>query len=121
MAVDLARQCDSTVTLLHVIETVENVPFEELKDFYEQLEAKAESVLRSLEGNFQKCKIETQRAIVFGNRLEQIIKFAGTDKTDLIVLASHMPDENLEKPRWGSLSHRVAILAPCSVMLHRCA
>ena len=118
-AADLAVNCGSQVTLFHVIEMVEHVSFDELRDFYEKLQAKAESILSSLEQTLQQREIPTHRAIAYGNRLDQILDYARSEEIDLILMASHAVTEDRQQPRWGSLSHRVAILAPCSVMLVR--
>jgi nucleotide-binding universal stress UspA family protein len=56
-AVDLAyafaRQSKAEVVLLHVIETIEHIQFDELKPFYGRLEASARSGLRDFSERFR--------------------------------------------------------------------
>ena len=47
--VDLARGKDAKVTLLHVIETIEHVEFDEMADFYRGLETRAAAKLYGLD------------------------------------------------------------------------
>jgi nucleotide-binding universal stress UspA family protein len=46
VAFDLARQFKAQVTLLHVIETIEHVTFDEMKGLYNRLEASARKGLQ---------------------------------------------------------------------------
>lgn len=48
VAVDLATQSKADIVLLHVIETVEHIQFDEMKEFYSRLEKSASSGLQEL-------------------------------------------------------------------------
>jgi nucleotide-binding universal stress UspA family protein len=136
VAADLVRGAGAgaRVTLLHVIETIDHVPFEELADFYATLQAKAETGLEELAGRFAAVRgeadeaaeadeadeappVELQRRVVFGHRARAIVDFAGEQGCDLIVLSSHRVDPDRRGEDWATLSHKVAILAPCPVLL----
>lgn len=105
------------VTLLHVIETIPNVGFEELQSFYRDLEGKARSRMDDLVGRPGVPEVEITREIVYGRRAEEIVRVATSRGVDLIVLASHRIDLREESPHWGTISYKVGILSPCPVLL----
>jgi nucleotide-binding universal stress UspA family protein len=55
--------------------------------------------------------------IVYGRRAEETLRFARANQTDLIVLASHPIDPSQPYRGLGTMSYRLAILAPCAVLL----
>lgn len=116
VARDLALETDGGVTLLHVIETLD-LPFEELEDFYRQLEEKAEAVMGRLAEPVRRAGVGVQERVVYGKRAEEVVGWAQRDDVDLIILSSHRVD--LEDPGagWATLSYKVAILAQCPVLL----
>jgi len=108
------------VTLIHVIETIDHVPFEELEDFYDTLQEKAESGLVELAARFEaaeEAQGEVRRRVVYGHRARAIVDFAAENGCDLIVLSSHRVDPERRGEDWATLSHKVAILSPCPVLL----
>ena len=52
MAHELAKQFQSDVMLLHVIETIEHVNFDEMKEFYSRLEKSARKGLKEFSEKF---------------------------------------------------------------------
>jgi len=117
-ALELAAKVGATVTLFHVIETIEHLPFEELEDFYKRLEEKASVQLKKLAGTFTAKGVKLHREIVYGKRVEEILRKAEAGNVDLIVMSSHKVEEAQQGPKgWGTLSHQVGVLAPCSVLL----
>ena len=110
---------ETTTVLFHVIETLEDVPFEEMEAFYRRLEERAVEVLddwvRELEGE----GVRAERRVVFGHRLEEVLNAAGAEGTapDVILLRSHPVDPTSPGRGWATLSYRVAVLAPCPVLL----
>ena len=116
-ASELARQYGAEVTLLHVIETVENIPIKELKSFYEQLERKANRNISKLRKTYFSSRRDSHVSIIYGKRANEIVKFATKKSVDLIVMSSHKPDLNNPSRDFGTISHRVAIIAPCAVLL----
>ena len=114
LAVDLARRrFDSRITVLHVIARIPNLADRELRDFYERLEhvacGRIAGLLSDIAGT-DDVKITHQ--VVMGKPADQIVEYAAKDKTDLIVL-QHGEDES----RLGSVSYKVSVTAPCSVLL----
>lgn len=116
VARDLARQNDARLTLLHVVQTIEHLPLRGLKGFYAQLKESAQDKLdriaaASLRG------LDLHRKVVLGRIADAIVTYADRHEVDLIVMGSHPVD--LKRPLHGfaSVSHKVAILARCPVLL----
>jgi hypothetical protein len=54
--------------------------------------------------------------VLYGRRLDEILRFAESHRNDLIVMSSHkLPLRRGEA--WGTISYRVGLLARCPVML----
>lgn len=106
----------TTVTLLHVIETLEDVPFEEMEEFYRKLEARAIEALEGWVDELGRRGVEAERRVVFGHRLEEVLS-ASTDGPDVVLLRSHAVDPQSPGRGWGTLSYRIAFLAACPVLL----
>jgi nucleotide-binding universal stress UspA family protein len=110
----LAKWGHGKVTLLHVIEKVENIPARELKKFYQTLEKNARQKIREYAKTFAAHEIPVTEKILYGKRSEEIIRCAADEEFDLIVVSSH----KVSAPRnWSTLSYQVAILSPCAVLL----
>jgi nucleotide-binding universal stress UspA family protein len=120
-AVDLAHEfalhfkCE--VILLHVIEVISHVPFDELKDFYERLEHSAHRGMKEISESFVSNHLPITQAVIYGGRSERIIEFAVENQADLIILASHRINPDRPGHDFSSISYSVAILAPCPVLL----
>lgn len=107
---------EARLTLLHVIETIEHVPFDDLRDFYARLEEKARQGLAELAG--EAPGPPPAQRIVFGKRAPAIVEFAAAEGCDLVVLGSRPVDP--QRPgAWATISHQVALMAPCTVLLVR--
>lgn len=140
---------EARITLLHVVETLEDVSFEEMEDFYRDLETRAVETLEGWVGELEREGVRTERVVVFGHRLEEIVRFASEQGSDVVLVRSHRVEppgrpegggegpgaetgaqaegasggaaEGEEAPPagrgWDTLSYRVAVLAPCPVLL----
>ena len=117
LAHDLANQSDAEVILLHVIETIEHVEFEELKPFYSRLESSARKGLEKFAASFRSSKLKIDEAVIYGHRTKEIVDYAIENKVDLIIMASHRIDPDRPGHDWSSISYSVAILSPCPVLL----
>ena len=82
--------------MLHVVEPIEGLPFDELKPFYDGLERKARSAMaefaRRLSG------LRAAGAVVYGRRAEEVVRFALAQEVALIVLASHRANPSAVDP-----------------------
>lgn len=118
-AAELADPEHSIIRLLHVIETLRDVPFEELEEFYGGLEKRAETALSEWAGELGERGLKTDCEIVFGHRAREIIQCADRDQSDLIVLTSHQIDPEQPRSSLGTLSHQIALFASAPVLLLR--
>ena len=117
MAIQFAGPSQAGVTLLHVIETVEHLPFEDLRGFYGKLEEEAHARLRLRLGMFEEKALEVEHDVVYGRRAEEIVRYALEKEMDLIILSSHRIEPGRPSPAWGTISYQVAIMAQCPVLL----
>jgi universal stress protein A len=117
LALTLSAPDTSRVTLLHVIETVRGLEFEEMKPFYQKLEKKAQEKMATARARLPTTGIDVVQEIVYGDRAEGIVKFASAHGTDLIVLASHRVSPAAVGRDWGTISYKVGLLAQCPVLL----
>lgn len=115
LASTLAVPDTSRITLVHVIETIEGMRFDELRPFYRRLEKKAQTGMTRLARRVAGAKVES--AVVYGRRAEEIVNFAAAHDVDLIVLASHRVNPSRVNRDWGTISYKVGILAQCPVLL----
>lgn len=117
LASTLAVPDTSRVTLVHVIETIEGMRFDELRPFYRRLEKKAHTAMTRLARRIVQGGVPVKSAVVYGRRAEEIVNFAVAQDVDLIVLASHRVNRSRVNRDWGTISHQVGILAQCPVLL----
>ena len=85
IALETARRDGAEVTLLHVIETIEHVDFDEMSDFYRKLEARAAAKLQVL----------IDRFIAAGVRGEVLLDVGGLV---LIGVAHRTADRRIARP-----------------------
>jgi len=107
------------ITLVHVIAEVEGVAPEELGDFYAGLRSRAEEVLAQRAEQLEKVGRPTRVEICVGRRGSEILRLAEREGCDLIVLASHRLEPVQPGGGIGTLSHQIALFAPCDVLLVR--
>ena len=117
LAYEFATQFGAEVILLHVIETIEHVQFDELKPFYERLERSAQKGLLEFSERFVANKLPVDQALVYGHRTKEIIDYAMGNRIDLVIIASHRIEPDRPGHDWSSISYSVAILSPCPVLL----
>jgi nucleotide-binding universal stress UspA family protein len=116
---ELAEPGTTVVTILHVIETIRGVEFEELAEFYRDLQVKAEHELARLREGLEKRNIECRCVVRYGPRGAQIVQFADESGCDLIVVTSHRVSPDRPHGGIGTTSHQVALLADCPVLMLR--
>ena len=105
------------VTLVHVVETLEDELDADLEQFYRKLEAKAEERMATALAELGEGDFSKRSAIVLGHRVRAIADFAEHEKTELIVLSSHRVDPDRPGSDWMTISYKVAIVARCPVLL----
>jgi nucleotide-binding universal stress UspA family protein len=120
-AVDAAAELagrEGNVTLLHVIEAIEG-PFDELQEFYQRLEKKAQGTLTELARRVGARTASVQQVVCYGKRAAEIVVYARENGFDLIVITSHRVDPNRAAESLMTISHQVAILADVPVLVLR--
>jgi nucleotide-binding universal stress UspA family protein len=117
VACDMAKRSAARITLIHVIETIEYISVTEMRDFYNRLERSARQGMAELSESFAVQSIPVENVIVLGRRHDEIIRYAMDNHVDLILMSSHRVDADRPAANFGSISYRVAVLAPCAVLL----
>ena len=117
IALSLAKQNGSRITLLHVVETIDYAEDEEIAAFYETLKKRARARLETCAERFKEAKIPVAEKIVIGKTGRGIVSYALRKGVDLIVLSSHKVKLNKQPKGWATLSYQVSILSQCPVML----
>jgi nucleotide-binding universal stress UspA family protein len=108
---------EAQIHLLHVIETIEHVEYDEMKDFYRELENRSVAKLTRLEERVREAGVKAFYDLQYGKRAEAIVRYAEDREMDLIVLSSHKVDRDHPALGWGTISYRAAIVARCPVLL----
>ena len=118
IAVKLCSVDSGKISLLHVIEVIQNTTFEEFEDFYSGLEKRSFEGLNAIVDRLE--AIETtvvEPQVVYGNRTREVVRYAEDNNVDLIIMKSHKIDLEERSQGWGTISYKVSILAQCPVLL----
>jgi nucleotide-binding universal stress UspA family protein len=117
IAVNLALANHAVVTLLHVVETVEEADSEDFKKFYSQLGSRAGRKMDELIAKRTGEGLTIDKQILYGKRVYEILNFAVAHGVDLIIMSSHKLDPENAAQGWGTISFKVGVLSHCPVML----
>jgi nucleotide-binding universal stress UspA family protein len=117
IAVRLCSMDNGKISLLHVIEVIQNTTFEEFKDFYSGLENRSFKGLNAIIDRLDIEEIAVEPRVVYGNRTREIVRYAEENNVDLIIMKSHKVDLEERSQGWGTISYKVSILAQCPVLL----
>jgi len=118
IAFEIAEVNAARVTLLHVIERIdEAAEDEDTEAFYQRLQARADAELELRSQRFAEAGLETEYKLRMGRRAEEIVRFVSERDVDLTVLSSHPIDADQPVKSLATISYQVSILAPCPVLL----
>jgi nucleotide-binding universal stress UspA family protein len=117
IAVRLCSMDNGKISLLHVIEVIQNTTFEEFEDFYSGLEKRSFKGLNNIIDRLDTQEITVEPRVVYGNRTREIVRYAEENSADLIIMKSHKVDLEERSQGWGTISYKVSILAQCPVLL----
>jgi nucleotide-binding universal stress UspA family protein len=117
IAARLASEGDGEVTLLHVVEVIAGLWEEEEREFYNRLERMTRDHLAKLGRYLEERHVPRREEVIFGERAQEIVRYAMETGTDLIVLSSHRIDLQNPSAGWGTVSYKVGILSQCPVLL----
>lgn len=120
-AKELGDPEDTQILLLHVIETLQDDEPGEMDDFYEELRADAEEKMTAWTDEVGAAGFDVNGTIVYGERGPEITRVAEEKDVDLVILRSRLVRRDDEDVTIGTVSHQVAVFAPCSVHLVRVA
>ena len=115
---DLGAPDRTRILLLHVIETLQDDEPGEMDDFYEELHQDADEKMTAWAAEIAEDGFEVEATITYGERGPEITRVADEEGVDLIVQRSHTVTRD-DETNVGTVSHQVAIFAPCSVLLVR--
>jgi len=117
IAVRLCSMDNGKISLLHVIEVIQNTTFEEFEDFYSGLEKRSFKGLNAIIARLDTKEMTVEPGVVYGNRTREIVRYAEENNADLIIMKSHRVDLEERSQGWGTISYKVSILAQCPVLL----
>ena len=117
IAVRLCSMDNGKISLLHVIEVIQNTTFEEFEDFYSGLEKRSFKGLNAIIARLDTKEMTVEPGVVYGNRTREIVRYAEENNADLIIMKSHKVDLEERSQGWGTISYKVSILAQCPVLL----
>ena len=118
-AQELGATDQTRIQLLHVIETLQDEEPGEMDEFYEELREDAEAKMEAWAAEMGANGFEVQSTIVYGERGPKVTEVADEEDVDLIVMRSHKVERDDSEAQVGTVSHQVAVFAPCSVYLVR--
>lgn len=118
-AQELGTPDQTQIQLLHVIETLQDDQPGEMDDFYEELRAEAEEKMTAWATGVAEHGFDVESTIVYGERGPKVTEVAEEEDVDLIVMRTHQVDRDNPESAVGTVSHQVAVFAPCSVYLVR--
>jgi nucleotide-binding universal stress UspA family protein len=110
----------AAVTLLHVIETIDDGDFDDdpdVREFYSRLNERAERELETMSQRFVEAGISIQQKIRFGKRIAEIVGFSIDHSADLIVMSSHPLVDRNPATSIVTLSYQVSLLCECPILL----
>ena len=117
IAVKMALVNEAAITLLHVVETMEEADSDDFKKFYKQLGTRAGRVIDKLIAQYGPKSVSIEKRILYGKRVFEILNFAAEHQVDLIIMSSHKLDPENAAEGWGTISFKVGVLSHCPVML----
>jgi nucleotide-binding universal stress UspA family protein len=117
VAAELAVQGGGNVTLLHVIELIPGLGFEEERPFYDRLDRLSRKHFERLVPQLSERKVPWHTQVLYGPRAATVVRHAVEAGHDLIVVASHPIDLNNPTVGWGTVSYQIGILSQCAVLL----
>lgn len=120
VAFEFAAKQTASVTLLHVIETIDGGGLDDepdVREFYARMEERAVSELENMAKRFAEADIEVHEVIRFGKRVSEIVGYSNKHETDLIILSSHALSDRKPTGIVVTLSYQVSLICSCPVLL----
>ncbi len=117
IAVKMAIENKSAITLLHIVETIQEADSSDFQKFFGQLGAQAGKKMDKLISEYVREGLVIDKQVLYGRRVYEILNFAEMNRVDLIVMSSHKLDPENATEGWGTISFKVGVLSHCPVLL----
>lgn len=116
-ASELARASSGEIHLLHVVETIAGVEFEDDPEFYRRFSEASQEKLSTAAAQLRSQGHRVEFTTSYGSRGDQILEYTVEHEIELMIVRS--PALAAEEPRKGlaSLSWKLGLLARCDVLL----
>ncbi|MEW6109646.1 MAG: universal stress protein [Nitrospirota bacterium] len=119
-AVDLAKHYGAKLYFVHVIYDVAKtagwyVPHVSIDEMYKDMEKSAKAELEKSFIEEMRGLKDIEHVVLKGTPYEEITKFVGQEKIDLIVLGTH-GRKGIDRMIFGSTAEQVVRNAPCPVL-----
>jgi len=119
-AVSLAEKYDAELSVIHVVDTLWlqgwNLPMmsmaEESRKDMERIKAELDNII----GGETKGDVKIKKIIKEGDAVEEILKFIGEEKIDLVILRAH-EKSRIESLLVGGSNDAIIRKMPCSIFL----
>ena len=116
IARQIAEQNKADVSLVHVVETIDDMDDAEMEAFYARLKERSIEKMDPLAAMFSEAGIQVYQKTLIGKPAEQLVRYVVDDNIDLIILSSHKFNPAAGKG-WATLSYQVSLICPCPVLL----
>lgn len=113
MAQALAADRRTRVTLLHVVQRVQEITVGELEGFYRRLVETSERRLRQLARPLAERGIDVRTEVRIGEPAAEIVRAALRERVDALVMGSHKVRPGSRAHGWGTTSYKVGIFSQC--------
>ncbi len=120
VAFEIAVSNKAAVTLLHVIEAIDDGDLDEdpdVKEFYRRMEDRSARELEAMGQRFVEAGVEVHEKIRFGKRVFEIVRYAEEHPVDLIVMSSHPLVAHRKSTNIVTLSYQVSLICDCPILL----
>ena len=119
-AVDFAGKFKAEVVIVFVVQSFDDysgffVPHMPIIQLEEEMVKSAKEKMKSFAPETLNGSVPHSTAILSGDVVEEINRFAGQEKADLVVMGTH-GYKGLEKIMFGSVADKVVRSAPCPVL-----
>lgn len=117
----IAKLAGAKLYVVYVVDTAAfaSMPMDATwESMYELLRKEGEAATKDIETEAINQGLEVERIILEGNPAQEIVKFADTNKLDLIVMGT-LGKSGLERFLLGSVAEKVIRIATCPVMVVR--
>jgi nucleotide-binding universal stress UspA family protein len=119
-AVSLAAKYDAELSVIHVIDTLWlqgwNLPIKSLAEEHRKDMEKIKAELDNIIDDETNGGMKIKKIIKEGDPVEEILKFIGEEKIDLVVLRAH-EEGRIERFLVGSSNDAIIRKMPCSIFL----